>query len=208
MRSKIRSEPSGPSARSVERFGRKQLDRCAATTADPLRDVEPTRLGRRTHELHRSDDLGWMISWPLVESRVGYAWPFHWLRATREGLETLPLGVAIWANLSEAAEAKLEAGEHLAAEDWTSGDRTWLVELISPFATPENKLAQIMPLDLINGPFKGKTFSLHRTDARVSGKRSPWAAKRRFRPCDRQVGLRRYSPNKVAQSRESFQLAR
>jgi len=89
---------------------------------------------------------------------------------TREGLETLPLGVAIWANLSQAAEAKLEAGEHLAAEDWTSGDRTWLVELISPFATADNKLSQIMLLDLINGPFKGRTFHLHRTDPQT-GKR-------------------------------------
>ncbi len=89
---------------------------------------------------------------------------------TREGLETLPLGVAIWANLSEAAEAKLEAGEHLTAEDWTSGDRTWLVELISPFATAENKLSEIMLLDLMNGPFKAKPFHLHRTDPRT-GKR-------------------------------------
>jgi cytolysin-activating lysine-acyltransferase len=89
---------------------------------------------------------------------------------TREGLETLPLGVAIWAKLSEAAEAKLEGGDHLAAEDWTSGDRTWLVELISPFATVENKLSEIMLLDLINGPFKGKAVHLHRTDPRT-GKR-------------------------------------
>ena len=83
---------------------------------------------------------------------------------TREGLETLPLGVAIWANLSPAAEVRLEAGEHLQPADWNSGDRTWLVELITPFATEENKLSQIMLLDLINGPFKGRTFHLHRTD--------------------------------------------
>jgi cytolysin-activating lysine-acyltransferase len=89
---------------------------------------------------------------------------------TREGLETLPLGVAIWANLSQAAEAKLEAGEHLAAEDWKSGDRTWLVELVSPFATPENKLSQIMLLDLLNGPFKDRIIHLHRTDPQT-GKR-------------------------------------
>ena len=89
---------------------------------------------------------------------------------TREGLETLPLGVAIWARLSEAAEARLEAGEPLTAQDWTSGDRTWLVELISPFATAENKLSEIMLLDLMNGPFKGKAFHLHRTDPRT-GKR-------------------------------------
>jgi cytolysin-activating lysine-acyltransferase len=89
---------------------------------------------------------------------------------TREGLERLPLGVAIWAHLSEAAEAKLEAGEHLTAEEWKSGDRTWLVELISPFATPENKLSEIMLIDLLNGPFKGRQFHLHRTDPQT-GKR-------------------------------------
>jgi cytolysin-activating lysine-acyltransferase len=48
--------------------------------------------------------------------------------------------------------------------DWNSGDRLWLLELITPFATPENKLAEIMFADLLNGPFKGKRFTLHRTD--------------------------------------------
>jgi cytolysin-activating lysine-acyltransferase len=86
------------------------------------------------------------------------------LGMSREGLEQLPLGLALWALLSEEAEARLEAGERLSANDWTSGDRLWLVEMISPFATPENKLSEIMLLDLINGPFKGRAFSLHRTD--------------------------------------------
>lgn len=89
---------------------------------------------------------------------------------TREGLERMPLGVAIWAHLSEAAEARLEAGQPLSAEDWNSGDRTWLVELISPFATPENKLTTVMLTDLANGPMAGRAFYLHRTDP-VSGKR-------------------------------------
>jgi cytolysin-activating lysine-acyltransferase len=104
---------------------------------------------------------------------------------TREGLETLPLGVAIWANLSEAAEARLEAGEHLTAQDWTSGDRTWLVELISPFATAENKLSEIMLLDLINGPFRAsRSTCIAPIPGPASARRSPWAA-RRFRPPDR-----------------------
>lgn len=89
---------------------------------------------------------------------------------TREGLERLPLGAAIWAHLSAAAENKLEAGEHLTPDEWKSGDRTWLIELISPFATPENKLSEIMLLDLMNGPFKGRMFNLHRTDLQT-GKR-------------------------------------
>lgn len=83
---------------------------------------------------------------------------------TKEGLEQMPLGVAIWARLSEAAEAKLEKGERLSMEDWDSGDRVWLVELISPFATKDNKLSEAMLLDLIQGPFKLTAFNLHRTD--------------------------------------------
>jgi cytolysin-activating lysine-acyltransferase len=89
---------------------------------------------------------------------------------TKEGLEQLPLGIAIWAKLSDAAEAKLERGEHLTMEEWRSGDRVWLVELIAPFSTPENKLSEIMLMDLMQGPFKDTAFHLHRTDP-ASGRR-------------------------------------
>jgi cytolysin-activating lysine-acyltransferase len=83
---------------------------------------------------------------------------------TKEGIEKMPLGVAIWAKLSAAAEHKLENGERLSLAEWKSGDRVWLVELISPFATKENKLSEVMLLDLIKGPFATTPFNLHRTD--------------------------------------------
>jgi cytolysin-activating lysine-acyltransferase len=83
---------------------------------------------------------------------------------TRAAVEQLPLGVAIWGKLSAAAEAKLEKGEHLTHEEWRSGDRVWLIELISPFSTPQNKLAEAMLLDLMQGPFRTTAFNLHRTD--------------------------------------------
>ncbi|MEP7243343.1 MAG: hypothetical protein ABI885_06610 [Gammaproteobacteria bacterium] len=40
----------------------------------------------------------------------------------------------------------------------------WLVELISPFATPANKISEAMLLDLAQGPFRETPFNLHRTD--------------------------------------------
>lgn len=92
---------------------------------------------------------------------------FARLGLTKGGLEQLPLGVAIWAKLSEEAEARLERGERLKNEDWRSGDRVWLVEMISPFATPENKLSEAMLLDMIQGPFKTIAFNLHRTDPKT-----------------------------------------
>jgi cytolysin-activating lysine-acyltransferase len=83
---------------------------------------------------------------------------------TKEGIEKMPLGVAIWAKLSAAAEEKIERGERLTLAEWKSGDRVWLVELISPFATKENKLNEAMLLDLMKGPFANTPFNLHRTD--------------------------------------------
>lgn len=80
------------------------------------------------------------------------------------GLETTPLGLAVWARLSAEAEASLEGGNRLAREDWSSGERLWLIELVSPFADAENRLQDIMLLDLLNGPFKGEEVRLHRTD--------------------------------------------
>jgi cytolysin-activating lysine-acyltransferase len=90
---------------------------------------------------------------------------------TKEGLEQMPLGVAFWGWLSEAAEAKVDAGQRLDPQDWKSGDRLWLLELISPFANTDNKLSEAMLADLLQGPFAGKRFSLHRTDP-VSGVKS------------------------------------
>lgn len=92
---------------------------------------------------------------------------FAKLGLTKEGLEQMPLGVAIWAKLSEEAEAKLENAQRLAPEDWRSGDRVWLVELISPFANTENKLSEAMLLDMMQGPFKTTAFNLHRTDPKT-----------------------------------------
>lgn len=83
----------------------------------------------------------------------------------KEQVEQLPLGVAIWAHLSDEAEAKLDRREPLELDDWNSGDRTWVVELISPFATPQNRLTEIMLADLAAGPFAERPFKLHRTDA-------------------------------------------
>tara|TARA_R110002096_G_scaffold151307_4_gene313743 strand:- start:12254 stop:12523 length:270 start_codon:yes stop_codon:yes gene_type:complete len=40
----------------------------------------------------------------------------------------------------------------------------WLVDLICPFHTTENKMANQMRADLITGPFKGKQFKFHHSN--------------------------------------------
>jgi cytolysin-activating lysine-acyltransferase len=76
-----------------------------------------------------------------------------------------PVGAALWAFLSEEAEAKLSLNPpRLRPDEWKSGDRCWLVDLIAPGATEENKLAALMLEDLRRTALKGQAFRFHRTD--------------------------------------------
>lgn len=47
----------------------------------------------------------------------------------------------------------------------------WLVELITPFATEDNKMPERMLSDLMKGPFAGKSFKFLRTDA-ITGEKT------------------------------------
>lgn len=86
-----------------------------------------------------------------------------------------PVGLALWAKCSPAAEAKLERGmiepeNRLTLEEWSNGSTIWLVDLIAPFANGENKHREIMIADLVSGPLAGQAFKFHQTDP-VSGER-------------------------------------
>lgn len=57
-----------------------------------------------------------------------------------------PVGFAVWACLSEEVELLSEAiasgGEiaKLELKDWKSGDRTWLLDLVSTYVTEDNNI--------------------------------------------------------------------
>jgi cytolysin-activating lysine-acyltransferase len=81
-----------------------------------------------------------------------------------------PIGLALWAKTDSVGEAKINKGigepeNRLTLEEWRKGDRVWLVDLIAPFATNENRHRELMMADLVSGPLKGQGFSFHRTDA-------------------------------------------
>jgi cytolysin-activating lysine-acyltransferase len=49
-----------------------------------------------------------------------------------------PIGVAFWGTVSEEVEQRLAAGTtRLRPQDWKSGDRLWVVEIIAPFGGAE-----------------------------------------------------------------------
>ena len=117
------------------------------------------------HKALAIGDLEWLVMPALIHQQF-YTF--------RDGGQ--PIGLALWAKCDAAAEKKLQQGmlepEHrLTLEQWVSGDRIWLVDLIAPFANEANRHREIMIADLISGPLRGKAFSFHVTDPKTGVRR-------------------------------------
>jgi len=118
--------------------------------------------------LHRAlsiGDLEWLVMPALLVEQ------FYLFRDGDQ-----PIGLALWAKCRPEAVAKLDRGmiepeNRLTLEEWSNGDQIWLVDLIAPFATTENRHRELMMADLIAGPMAGKAFSFHQTDP-ATGKRT------------------------------------
>jgi len=90
-----------------------------------------------------------------------------------------PIGAAIWGFLSPEAEAKLLLmPPRLRPDEWKSGDRCWLVDLVAPFATAENQMVARMLTDLTQTVLAGKDFNFHRVDP-ATGKKEAMQLKAR-----------------------------
>jgi cytolysin-activating lysine-acyltransferase len=117
--------------------------------------------------LHRAlaiGDLEWLVMPALIHQQF-YVF--------RDGER--PVGLALWAKCSPEAAKKLDGGmiepeNRLTLEEWNGGDQIWLVDLIAPFATADNRHREIMIADLIAKPLAGQAFRFHQTDP-VTGKR-------------------------------------
>ncbi len=117
------------------------------------------------HNVLALKDLEWLVMPPLIH-RQFYLF--------RDGDQ--PVGLALWARCTPEAAKKLDRGmiepeNRLTLEEWNGGDQLWLVDLIAPFATLENKQREIMIADLISKPLAGQAFNFHQTDP-VTGKRT------------------------------------
>ncbi|MCH8686611.1 toxin-activating lysine-acyltransferase [Pedomonas mirosovicensis] len=118
--------------------------------------------------LHRGfslADLEWLVMPALMHQQ------FYIFRDRGQ-----PVGLALWAKCTPQAERKLEKGitepeNRLTPLEWVSGDQVWLIDLVAPFATAENRHREIMMADLIAGPLRGQAFKLHRTDPQTGERR-------------------------------------
>jgi len=157
--------------RKSERAGRKP--RGDATGAGATAPTVSHLLGEMTwlltqsplHKVFSIADLEWLIMPALIHQQ------FYLFRDGDQ-----PVGLAMWAKCTPAAVAKLDRGmiepeNRLTLDEWNTGDQVWLVDLIAPFATTENRQREVMIADLISKPLKGVEFRFHQTDP-ASGKRT------------------------------------
>ena len=73
-----------------------------------------------------------------------------------------PAAVALWAQVSDEVDTRLtQSGGRLRPDEWRSGSRFWLIELVAPFGGDAEVIA-----DLQESVFAGRSFKFHRTDAK------------------------------------------
>lgn len=85
------------------------------------------------HKQFFISDLEWFIMTPVLLQQ------FRTFYATDR-----PIGVVLWATVSEEVEANLMAGTtKLRPQDWKSGDKLWVVEVIAPFGGAEEMVKDL-----------------------------------------------------------------
>lgn len=120
---------------------------------------------RRFHFL---SDLEWLLLPPLVRNQCKLY--------TKE---EFPISYASWAFLNAPAEKRLMAnGGRLRPEDWSSGDKLWIIDIVAPFGGIETMLR-----DLRKNEFSGRTVHILVPDMEKGGYRA-----RKFEPYDENEG--------------------
>lgn len=91
-------------------------------------------------------DLDWALMPPLLLSQF---------RTFRNGERIV--GVALWATVSEEVDRRLASGvAKLRPDEWKSGERLWLMELVAPWGGQEAMLEELQ-----GSVFKGKSVKMH-----------------------------------------------
>ena len=99
-------------------------------------------------------DLEWLLLPPLVQGQCK-------LYMKKE----YPISFISWAFLDEESEKRiLQNGGKLRSEDWKSGDRLWVIDIVAPFGGVENMLR-----DIQKNEFPGRSLKIIAPDPKSGG---------------------------------------
>jgi len=80
----------------------------------------------------------------------------------------VPRGMFTWGWFGPEAERKIVSGEHLSSEDWNSGARLWIVDLIAPYKGLTRGISRWV---MEPGNFTGGEFLFRRVTAENTTRR-------------------------------------
>lgn len=111
-------------------------------------------LMRSPHYKHYSlSDLEWLVVPPLLNNQFSLAEAHN-----KEGGFAAPVGVALWASVSEEVDAKLTEGLNrpirLRPDEWRSGDILWMIDAVGAPQTVNALLERMASTVFQNKPFK------------------------------------------------------
>lgn len=122
------------------------------TVANMLGEVVWLMTQSANHKTFFVSDLEWLAMAPILlkQFRVFYATD----KDAAGGEQSKPIGVVLWASVNEEVETRLAAGNaKMRPQDWRSGDKLWVVDVIAPFGGHDAMLQ-----DLKSQVFKDKSF--------------------------------------------------
>lgn len=144
--------------------GQPQQPAAAQGTARPQRPSPTHVLGEvawlmsqsKGHQNFRMEDLSWFALPPIMLEQYRIFLGRQEDPNNPKNQVEVPMGVALWAMFSKEVERRfmetVQEGKgpvQIKAQDWNSGTRLWLIELIAPFANEENKQVQLMMDDFL-----------------------------------------------------------
>ncbi len=103
------------------------------TVANMLGEVTWLLTQSQRHKNFFLSDLEWLVMTPILlqQFRVFYA-------------KDRPIGVVLWAKVDEEVEGRLSTGNaKLRPQDWKSGDKLWVVDVIAPFGGIDEMLKDL-----------------------------------------------------------------
>ena len=103
------------------------------TVASSLGEIVWLMSQSPAHKTFFISDLEWMIMVPVMlqQFRIFYD-------------QQKPIGVALWGFVNDEVEARLSTGNaRLQPQDWKSGEKLWVIEIIAPFGGHEAMLQDL-----------------------------------------------------------------